>query len=223
MSRESQAAEKPARKQQQRSVVTQQKLLNAAIQAFSENGFKGTSTRDIAERAGVHHPLITYHFKNKDKLWRAAADKVFRDFRHSLAASLEFHQDKGPKERMAAMIKAYVYYAKSQPALHKVMVQESSYPNPRLDWLIETHLKPFFNASFSMIEDLQRIGVAVPGNPRMLFNMIRLSSGGLLALANELSASSGIDINNDETLDEMSDMIVRIFLPGEFRTAGDQP
>jgi len=43
--------EQPARKQQQRSVVTQQKLLDAAIEAFSENGFKGTSTRDIAERA----------------------------------------------------------------------------------------------------------------------------------------------------------------------------
>lgn len=209
-------AEKPARKQQQRSIVTQQKLLDAAIEAFSENGFKGTSTRDIAERAGVHHPLITYHFKNKDRLWRAAADKVFKDFRHSLAASLEHNQDKSPKDRMAAMIKAYVYYAKSQPALHKVMVQESSYPNPRLDWLIETHLRPFFDASFVLMEELQQVGVAPPGNPRLLFNMIRLSSGGLLALGNELSASSGIDVNDDATLDEIAEMIVTIFLPGEF-------
>lgn len=211
------AADRPARKQQQRSVVTQQKLLDAAIEAFSENGFKGTSTRDIAERAGVHHPLITYHFKNKDRLWRAAADKVFRDFGRSLAASLEDHQDESPKQRMASMIKAYIYYARSQPALHKVMVQESSYPNPRLDWLIETHLKPLFDATAIMIEELQKAGVAVQGNPMLLFNMIRLSSGGLLALANEIKASSGIDVESDETLDEISDMIVNVFLPGEFR------
>jgi AcrR family transcriptional regulator len=209
--------DKPARKQQQRSIVTQEKLLDAAIAAFSEKGFKGTSTRDIAERAGVHHPLITYHFKNKDKLWRAAADRVFRDFRRSLAASLEDHKDECPKERMASMIKAYLYYAKSQPALHKVMVQEASYPNARLDWLIETHLKPFFDASFALIEELQQIGVAPPGNPKLLFNMIRLSSGGLLALANELKASSGIDINEEGTLDEIAEMIVNVFLPGEFR------
>lgn len=207
-------ADKPSRKQQQRSVVTQQKLLDAAIQAFSENGFKGTSTRDIAERAGVHHPLITYHFKNKDKLWRAAADKVFRDFRRSLAESLEQHQHKSPKRRMASMIRAYVYYAKSQPALHKVMVQEASYPNPRLDWLIEEHLKPFFETTFVMLEELQDLGIAVRGNPKLLFNMIRLSSGGLLALGNELSVSSNIDVNTDETLDEISDMIVDVFLPG---------
>ena len=209
--------EKPARKQQQRSVVTQQKLLDAAIEAFSENGFKGTSTRDIAERAGVHHPLITYHFKNKDQLWRAAADKVFRDFRRSLAASLEHHQDECPKQRMASMVRAYVYYAKSQPALHKVMVQEASYPSPRLDWLVETHLQPFFDATFVMIKELQDLGIAVPGNPRLLFNMIRLSSGGLLALGKELNASSGIDVEDNATLDEIAEMIVSVFLPGELK------
>jgi AcrR family transcriptional regulator len=210
-----QAVEKPARKQQQRSIVTQQKLLDAAIEAFSENGFKGTSTRDIAERAGVHHPLITYHFKNKDQLWRAAADKVFRDFRRSLAASLEDHRQESPKKRMASLIKAYVRYAKSQPALHKVMVQEASYPNPRLDWLIDTHLKPFFDTTFELLEQLQAIGVAPPGNPRLLFNMIRLSTGGLLALGNELARSSGIDVEKEETLDEIAEMVVTVFLPGE--------
>ena len=216
MSAETNAAtDKPARKQQQRSVVTQQKLLDAAIEAFSENGFKGTSTRDIAERAGVHHPLITYHFKNKDMLWRTAADRVFRDFRRSLAASLEDHQNECPKERMSSMIKAYVYYASKHPALHKVMVQEASYPNPRLDWLIETHLKPMFDATFEMLEQLQALGVAAPGNPRLLFNMIRMCSGGLLAVRNELQASSGIDVDSAETLDEISAMIVDLFLPGE--------
>ena len=209
--------DRPPRKQQQRSIVTQQKLLDAAIEAFSENGFKGTSTRDIADRAGVHHPLITYHFKNKDLLWRAAADRIFSDFRRSLAASLEDHRNECPKERMASLIRAYVHYAKSQPALHKVMVQEASYPNPRLDWLIETHLRPFFDATFEMLEQLQALGVTPPGNPRLLFNMIRLSSGGLLALGNELKTSSGIDVEDPETLNQIADMIIAVFLPGEIQ------
>ena len=55
-------------------------MLDAALEAFSESGFKGTSTRDIAARAGVHHPLITYHFSNKDRLWRSAVKYVFQDF-----------------------------------------------------------------------------------------------------------------------------------------------
>ena len=213
---------RPARKQQQRSVITQQKLLDAAIQAFSENGFNGTSTRNIAERAGVHHPLITYHFKNKEQLWRAAADSVFSEFTHSIAASLEENQDMNPKERMIAMIHVYVRYAKSQPALHKVMVQEASYPNPRLDWLIDTHLKPFFDATYGLWEELQELGVAPAGNPALLINMIRLSSGGLIALGNELKKSSNIDIDAPGTLDEIAEMIVRIFLPGDIAATGNQ-
>ena len=203
------------RKQQHRSIATQRKLLDAAIAAFSENGFKGTSTRDIADRAGVHHPLITYHYKNKDRLWRAAADRVFGDFRQSLTATFEQTAKHGPKARMAAMIRAYVHYARSQPALHKVMVLEASYPSLRLDWLVENHLQPLFDSAFELIEDLQRTGVAPNGNPKLLFNMIRLCSGGLLALGNELKLSSGIDIDDDETLDEVADMIVQLFLPGD--------
>lgn len=219
MSKETnQGAVGPLRKQQNRSVVTQHKLLDAAITAFSENGFKGTSTREIAERAGVHHPLITYHFKNKDQLWRAAADRVFRDFRASLASAAENNNDDCPKKRMAAMIRAYIDYARKQPALHKVMVQEASMPSPRLDWLVDTHLKPFFDASFVAIEDLQELGVAPAGNPKLLFNMIRLCSGGMLALGNELKGSSGIDIESLETLDELAEMIVEVFLPGEIRS-----
>ena len=207
--------QQPARKQQQRSIVTQQKLLDAAIEAFSENGFKGTSTRDIAARAGVHHPLITYHFKNKDQLWRAAANRIFSEFTQSLAGSVEEHKNMCPKTRMSALIRVYINYAKSQPALHKVMVQEASCPTPRLDWLIDTHLKPFFEASFGMIERLQELGVTPPGDPALLFNMIRLSSGGLLGLGNELKRSSGIDIEDPETLEAITEMIINIFLPGD--------
>jgi TetR/AcrR family transcriptional regulator len=205
----------PVRKQQQRSIVTQQKLLDAAVEAFSENGFKGTSTRDIAERAGVHHPLITYHFKNKDQLWRAAANYIFIAFGRSLSKSMEKNQGMNAKERMSEMIYAYVRYAKNQPALHKVMVLEASYPSTRLDWLIEKHLNPLFQAAFGMIAELQHLGVAPPGDPALLFNMIRLSSGGLLALGNELKVSSGIDIEDSEALDQIAEMVIRVFLPGE--------
>ena len=209
------ANSKPARKQQQRSIRTQQKLLDAALEAFSENGFKGTSTRDIAERAGVHHPLITYHFKNKEELWRAAADRIFRQFNTALAKAQEEVEGQCPKTRMASMIRAYVHYAATHPALHKVMVQEASYSSNRLDWLIKTHLRPLFEATVTEIEDLQELGIAPPGDPALLFNMIRVSSGGLLALGLEMKGTSDFDLDTPGALDELADMIVRVFLPGE--------
>lgn len=207
--------EKPPRKQQQRSIKTKQKLLDAALEAFSENGYQGTSTRNIADRAGVHHPLITYHFKNKEELWRAAADRIFSDFNGKLAKAAAEQAGECPKARMSAMIRAYVHYAARKPALHKIMVQEASRPSERLDWLINNHLRPLFEVVVKELRELQERGVAPPGDPALLFNMIRVSSGALLALALEIKGTSNIDLEQPGQLDALADMIIRVFLPGE--------
>ncbi|MDH3747922.1 MAG: TetR/AcrR family transcriptional regulator [Gammaproteobacteria bacterium] len=207
----------PVRKQQQRSIVTQHKLLDAATEAFSENGFKGTSTRDIADRAGVHHPLITYHFKNKKQLWRAATDRIFRDFTGALVTAIADVPQLNPRLRAETFIRTYVRYSYKQPALHKIILQESSHPSDRLDWLVENHLRPIFEEVVGYIEDLQKVGIAPAGNPALLFNMIRVTAGGLLALSLEIKDTSGIDFDADGALDELSDLIIRCFFGGEQR------
>ena len=209
------AEPKSARKQQQRSVVTQQKLLDAATQAFSENGFKGTSTRDIADRAGVHHPLITYHFKNKSRLWRAAADRVFSEFNNSLIKAMDEVPKMDPKARAETFIRTYVRFAFGQPALHKIILQESSYPSDRLDWLVETHLKPLYEMVVGQLTKLQALGVSPAGNPALLYNMIRVSAGGLLAIGLEVKGTSGINFEEESQRDELAEMIIRAFLPGD--------
>jgi AcrR family transcriptional regulator len=210
-------AKKTPRKQQQRSLRTKQKLLDAALEAFSENGFKGTSTRDIAERAGVHHPLITYHFKNKDTLWRASVKYVFRDFAAALVDAQEKHANDCPKTRMATMISIYVNYAARHPTLHKIILQESSYPSSRLEWLSENFLRPISEGASKYIAELQEKGVTPSGNPALIYNMLRVCSGGLIALSQELRITSNIDLESQTSLDELTNLIVRAFLPGELQ------
>lgn len=211
----SDSPERLPRKQQQRSLLTKQKLLAAALEAFSENGFKGTSTRDIAARAGVHHPLITYHFSNKDRLWRSAVKYVFRDFIAALQKAQADHAHDCPKARFAAMIRIYVHYAARHPALHKIILQESSIPSDRLDWLSENFLQPLSEISSGYIAELQEKGVTPPGNPALIYNMVRATSGGLIALALELKITSDIELEKSADLDALADLIVSVFLPGD--------
>ena len=211
----SESPQKQPRKTQQRSLRTKQKLLDAALEAFSESGFKGTSTRDIAARAGVHHPLITYHFSNKDRLWRSAVKYVFEDFVAELQKAQNIHAGKCPKARFAAMIHIYVRYAASHPALHKIVLQESAHHSPRLEWLSENFLNPLASAAARYIAELQELGVTPPGDPLIIYNMIRVSSGTLIALARELKSTSNIDLEDTENLDALADMIVKIYLPGD--------
>ena len=69
------------RAQQQRALATRAAILNAAIAEFAERGFEGASIRRIADRTGLQHPLITYHYRSKDILWRAAAEHAFTRIR----------------------------------------------------------------------------------------------------------------------------------------------
>ncbi|MDP8207889.1 MAG: TetR family transcriptional regulator [Candidatus Electryonea clarkiae] len=46
------------------------KILTSARRAFAENGFKGTSTRVIADEAKVNLAMIHYYFGNKARLYK---------------------------------------------------------------------------------------------------------------------------------------------------------
>lgn len=48
-----------------RGEATKESILEAARESLRERGFSGTSTREIAERAGVQLSLVHYHFGSK--------------------------------------------------------------------------------------------------------------------------------------------------------------
>lgn len=47
---------------------TQKKILKAATKLFSEKGYRGTSTKSIAELAGVNEVTLFRHFGTKDNI-----------------------------------------------------------------------------------------------------------------------------------------------------------
>ncbi len=57
-----------------RGEVTRTKLLEVAHALFLENGFHGTSMRDIADAAGIAVGGIYNHFSSKDEIFAAVLD-----------------------------------------------------------------------------------------------------------------------------------------------------
>jgi AcrR family transcriptional regulator len=52
-----------------------QDILAAAMELFSKNGFRGTTTRDLAAQAGVNEAIIFRHFNNKEELYSAILEQ----------------------------------------------------------------------------------------------------------------------------------------------------
>ena len=55
---------------------TKLKLINAALNAFTTQGYDASSTRGIENAAGIKRGLINYHFGSKAALWKASADHL---------------------------------------------------------------------------------------------------------------------------------------------------
>ncbi|MDT8880645.1 CerR family C-terminal domain-containing protein [Halomonas saccharevitans] len=67
------------------SLNTRERLIQAGIRLFGEQGFEATTTRGLAEAAGANIGSIAYHFANKRGLYLAAARYIAEQLRTRLA------------------------------------------------------------------------------------------------------------------------------------------
>lgn len=59
-----------------RGDITRQSLIEAGLELFGEYGFKGTSTRMIANLSGANISAIPYYFGSKEGLYKAVAEHI---------------------------------------------------------------------------------------------------------------------------------------------------
>src|SRR5487761_1966177 len=55
---------------------TRRRILDTALALFGSLGFEATTTRALAERAGVNLPAIQYYFGSKEGLYRAVIQQI---------------------------------------------------------------------------------------------------------------------------------------------------
>ncbi|WP_407310371.1 TetR/AcrR family transcriptional regulator [Desulfosporosinus sp. SB140] len=65
------------------------RIIDAAKQLFMEHGFKGTTTKMIAERARVNEATLFRHFKNKEGLFLAITKEITQDGNSRLEGIIE--------------------------------------------------------------------------------------------------------------------------------------
>ena len=65
------ASEQRPRKRRSDGAEARERLLQAALRLFAEKGFQRTSTREIAQAAGVNIASISYYFRDKQGLYEA--------------------------------------------------------------------------------------------------------------------------------------------------------
>ena len=90
--------------QEERSAETRKRLLEAAVACLNERGYTGTTTTEIAGRAGVSRGAQVHHFRHKEELVLGALEHVCARRLAELQYALEELPVGGLEFRLATLI-----------------------------------------------------------------------------------------------------------------------
>jgi AcrR family transcriptional regulator len=186
-------------------VGTRERLLAAALDAFSRTGFEGTSNRDIERLAGVERGLLGYHFGSKQVLWDAAVDGLFARYFAELEALRGALRDVAPHERARALIMAYARYNARNPELFRILVMEghsSGYRSDRLAVLMKRTMTVFSDLTDTMSAISTETGIRI-------FQIIG-ACGSLYSMSDFAERTFGPALHEPEFLDGVATSVASI-------------
>ncbi len=125
---------------------TKLKIIRASKKLFAQNGFDGTSTRDIVSAAGVNISLISYYFGSKENLFCA----LFEGFPAPTYDRMPENRDQ-LLEELSDIIAGIVLLRFDEPDLVTLLQQELYRQSTRSEKLVEL-LAPTWNRIRALIE-----------------------------------------------------------------------
>jgi TetR/AcrR family transcriptional regulator len=190
--------------------ATRDRIVAAATDLFSERSFDGATTRDIAARAGVTQPLLTYHFHSKEELWRAAVDALFDLLNQTLDERTSGLRGVDEVTRAKLLVREFITFSARNPQLHRIIMQESKADGPRMDYVVDQHVRPIYERTTELFESLAREG-AVPDVPAVHLYYILTGAGPtMFVLAPECRRLSSLDPSHDDVIEAHADAVCQL-------------
>lgn len=124
--------------------VTEARIVEAAVQLFSQRGYKGTSTRDISHLAKVNEVTLFRYFPRKTDLFWAAAEsrlsrvRLGRELQSSIASDAEVHVI------VPMLAKFLVENVFDRPDLLRILYV-AAFEVPGADGMVREYLGPIFD------------------------------------------------------------------------------
>ncbi len=98
-------------------------IIDTALQLFSEQGFEGTSIRDIAEKASVNVAMVNYYFGSKEKLFEKLVEYKSAVTR-GLLDEISKNKALSPIEKIEHIVDAFIEKLFIHRSFHRLIYQE---------------------------------------------------------------------------------------------------
>ncbi len=130
-----------AAKTQKRTRIQEEKeetILEAALDVFSVNGFRGTTIDQIAEVAGMSKPNVLYYFRTKEAMHRALIERVLDTWLDPLRA---FDAGGDPHSEIRSYLRRKLEMARDYPRESRLFANEVLQGAPHVEDELKGPLK----------------------------------------------------------------------------------
>ncbi|MES2829059.1 MAG: TetR/AcrR family transcriptional regulator [Bacteroidota bacterium] len=173
-------------------------ILEAAEKLFSELGYEGASTRQIAKEAGANMAMINYYFGSKEGVFFEIMSMRIKDFAEQLTHISK--TDAPVMEKLLIVVERYANRILCNHTFHKMMQRELSLPQrPEMF----TTLKNAMMANMLIIEDIINAGIAEGSFRKVDVRMLIASVMGTISAVATSPAkiTSGTNLDIDKPKD----------------------
>ncbi|MFT4961358.1 MAG: TetR/AcrR family transcriptional regulator [Paracoccaceae bacterium] len=148
-------------------------ILNAALDVFSAQGFRGATVDQIANAAGLSKPNLLYYFPSKEAMHGALLSELMDTWLNPLRV---LNSDGDPLEEILAYVHRKLQMSRDFPRESRLFANEIIQGAPRIHAALSMDLKHLVDDKAALIQNWITAGKIAPIHPyHLLFSIWSLT------------------------------------------------
>ncbi len=144
-------------------------ILQAALEVFSQRGFRGSTIDRIAERAGLSKPNLLYYYSSKEAIYVAVLEDTLAFWLEPLAA---LDPDGDPIEEIGRYVAEKLEMSRTRPEASRLFANEILHGAPAVGDFLAGPLKQLVDEKAAVIRKWIAEGRLRAVEPRHLIMLI---------------------------------------------------
>ncbi len=146
-----------------------ERIMTAALDVFSQNGFRGATLDQIAEASGLSKPNILYYFAGKEEIYITLLNRLVTGWAAPLGAMDETGD---PVAEILAYVDRKMEMTRAYPQESRLFANEIIQGGTRVKGHLQAVIKPLFEDKVRIIQGWMDEGRLARMDPRHLLTSI---------------------------------------------------
>jgi TetR/AcrR family transcriptional regulator len=186
-------------------------ILEAALEVFSANGFRGATIDQIADAASMSKPNLLYYFRRKEDIHEALMQRLLDTWLQPLR---ELDDVGDPLTELRAYIRRKLEMARDFPRESRLFAHEILQGAPRIMPLLEGELKTLVDEKAAVIEGWMHSGRIARTDPYHLIFSIWATTQHYADFDVQVRAVLGQDRGGETRFDDAARFLEKLFIEG---------